>query len=79
MNVNAKEYIDRKKQLIRHLDLWTNILEQKKANDFKSQLEIEVQILQSENSDEAFSYVHTLIDRREPNKYRVLQLLCLFV
>lgn len=78
VNTNVKEHLNAKKQLIRHLDLCTDIFEKKTANDFKVQLEIESNILHSDNSDDVFSYIHTMICRCEPNKYRVLQLLCLF-
>jgi len=78
VNTNVKEHLNAKKQVTRHLDLCTDIFEKKTASDFKVQLEIESNILHSENSDDVFSYIHTMICRCEPNKYRVLQLLCLF-
>ncbi len=78
VNKNVKEQLNAKKQLTRHLDLCTDIYEKKKSTDFKIQLEIEANILHSENFDEILSYIHTMICRCEPNKYRVLQLLCLF-
>ncbi len=77
VHTDVKGHLTAKKQLTRHLDLCTDIYEKKKANDFKIQLEIEADILHSQNFDEILSYIHTLICRCEPNKYRVLQLLCL--
>jgi len=74
---DVKGHLNTKKQLTRHLDLCTDIYEKKKENDFKIQLETEAGILHSKNFDEILSYIHTLICRCEPNKYRVLQLLCL--
>lgn len=78
VNNDVKGHLTAKKQVTRHLDLCTDIYEKKKADDFKIQLDIEVEILQSQNFDEIISYIHTMICRCEPNKYRVLQLLCLF-
>ncbi|CAF0729800.1 unnamed protein product [Rotaria sordida] len=77
VNTDVKGHINAKKQLTRHLDLCTDIYEKKKANDFKIQLEMEADILHSQNFDEIVSYIHTMICRCEPNKYRPLQLLCL--
>lgn len=77
VNTDVKGHLNAKKQLTRHLDLSTDIYEKKKANDFKIQLEMEVGILHSQNFDEIVSYIHTMICRSEPNKYRPLQLLCL--
>lgn len=73
----AKERLTAKKQLTRHLDLCSDIYEKKKAADFKIQLGIERDILQTENFDDVVSYIHTMICRQEPDKYRPLQLLCL--
>lgn len=78
VNNDVKGLLTAKKQVTRHLDLCTDIYENKKNNDFKIQLDIEVNILHSENFDEIVSYIHTMICRCEPNKHRVLQLLCLF-
>ncbi|CAF1179241.1 unnamed protein product [Adineta ricciae] len=77
VNNDVKGHINVKKQLTRHLDLCADIYEKKKAADFKIQLEMEANILHSENFDEIVSYIHTMICRCEPNKYRPLQLLCL--
>ena len=77
VNTDVKGHLNAKRQLTRHLDLSTDIYEKKKANDFKIQLEMEVGILHSQNFDEIVSYIHTMICRCEPNKYRPLQLLCL--
>lgn len=74
---DVKGHLNAKKQITRHLDLSTEIYEQKKANDFKIQLDHETDILRSQNFDEAVSYIHTMIARCEPNKFRPLQLLCL--
>lgn len=77
VNNDVKGHINVKKQLTRHLDLCADIYEKKKAADFKIQLEMEADILHSENFDDIVSYIHTMICRCEPNKYRPLQLLCL--
>jgi len=77
VSTDVKGILTAKKQLTRHLDLCTDIYDKKKANDFKIQLEMEADILHSQNFDEVVSYIHTLICRCEPNKHRVLQLLCL--
>ena len=77
VNSEVKGHMTVKNQITRHLDLSTDIYEKKKSNDFKIQLEIEADILQSQNFEEVVSYVHTMICRCEPNKYRPLQLLCL--
>ncbi|CAF2479503.1 unnamed protein product [Rotaria sp. Silwood2] len=77
VNIDVKGHINAKKQLTRHLDLCTDIYEKKKAHDFKIQLEIEADIFHSQNFDDIVSYIHTMICRCEPNKYRPLQLLCL--
>lgn len=77
VNTDVKGHLTAKKQLTRHLDLCTDIYEKKKANDFKIQLEIEADILHSLNFDDVILYIHTMIGRCEPNKYRPLQLICL--
>ena len=77
VNTDVKGHLNAKKQLIRHLDLCTNIFEKKKESDFKIQLDMEAGILHSQNFDDIVSYIHTMICRSEPNKYRPLQLLCL--
>jgi hypothetical protein len=77
VNTDVKGHINAKKQLTRHLDLCTDIYEKKKASDFKIQLEIEADIFHSQNFDDIVSYIHTMICRCEPDKYRPLQLLCL--
>lgn len=77
VNNDVKGHINVKKQLTRHLDLCTYIFEKKTASDFKIQLEMEADILHSERFDDIVSYIHTMICRCEPNKYRPLQLLCL--
>jgi hypothetical protein len=77
VNTDVKGRLTAKKQLSRHLDLITDIYEKKKSKDFKIQLEIEVNILHSQNIEDVVSYIHTMICRCEPNKYRPLQLLCL--
>ncbi len=74
---DLRGHLTAKNQVKRHLDLCTDIYEKKKANDFKIQLDIEADILHSQNFDDILSYIHTMICRCEPNKYRVLQLLCL--
>lgn len=77
VQTDVKGHIYAKKQLTRHLDLCTDIYDKKKTNDFKIQLEMEANILRSEDFDDVVSYIHTMICRCEPNKYRPLQLLCL--
>jgi hypothetical protein len=74
---DVRGHLTAKNQVTRHLDLCTDIYEKKKSNDFKIQLDIEADILHSQNFDDILSYIHTMICRCEPNKYRVLQLLCL--
>ncbi|CAF5207455.1 unnamed protein product, partial [Rotaria magnacalcarata] len=51
VHTDVKGHINAKKQLTRHLDLCTDIYEKKKTTDFKIQLEIEVDILHSQNFD----------------------------
>jgi vacuolar protein sorting-associated protein 33A len=77
VNKDVKGHLTVKKLLTRHLDLCTDIYEKKKANDFKIQLEMEADMLHSQNFDDVVSYIHTMICRCEPDKYRPLQLLCL--
>ena len=77
VQTDVRDRLTAKKQLDRHLNLCTDIYEKKKANDFKIQLETEKDILYTEKFDETVSYIHTMICRHEPNKYRPLQLLCL--
>ncbi|CAF3370658.1 unnamed protein product [Rotaria socialis] len=77
VHTDVKGHINAKRQLTRHLDLCTDIYEKKKATDFKIQLEIEKDILHSQNFEDIVSYIHTMICRCEPSKYRPLQLLCL--
>lgn len=74
---DVKGHLTAKKLLTRHLDCFTDIYEKKRANDFRIQLEMEVNILHSKDFDEIISYIHTMICRCEPDKYRPLQLLCL--
>ena len=77
VNKDVRGQLTAKTQVTRHLDLCTDIYEKKKTNDFKIQLDIETDILHSQNFDDILSYIRTMICRCEPNKYRVLQLLCL--
>ncbi|CAF4489051.1 unnamed protein product [Rotaria sp. Silwood1] len=77
VHTDVKGHINAKKQITRHLDLCTDIYEKKKASDFKIQLEMETDILHLHNFEDIVSYIHTMICRCEPNKYRPLQLLCL--
>ena len=77
VQTDVRDRLTAKKQLDRHLTLCTDIYEKKKANDFKIQLEFEADMLHTQNFDETVSYIHTMICRHEPNKFRPLQLLCL--
>ena len=74
---DVKGHLTAKKLLTRHLDSFTNIYEKKRASDFLIQLEMETNMLHSKDFDEIVSYIHTMICRCEPDKYRPLQLLCL--
>ena len=77
VNTDVKGHLNAKKQLTRHLDLCTDIYEKKRAADFKIQLEMEADMIHSQNFDEIVPYIHTMICRCEPSKYRPLQLICL--